>query len=58
MDVYSMDMKHIEYWIKLYIEWRAQGLFEFSDELREMLRRMGYEIRTTKNGVEAREIKI
>lgn len=44
---------HIEFWLKYYQELRERGSYPHSDELREMLRRMGYEIRVTKETVTA-----
>jgi len=51
---------NIEYWIKLYQSLRYSINFSQADELREMLRRMGYEIRIKdKNGtVQIKEIDI
>lgn len=40
----------LEYWIKFYQKLRKDGDFLISDELREMLRRMGYEMRNSNNG--------
>lgn len=34
----------LDYWLKLYIELRDQGAYPLADQLREMLRRMGYEV--------------
>ncbi len=40
----------IKFWLTYYRELRGQGNYPHSDELREMLRRMGYEIKTLKDG--------
>jgi hypothetical protein len=45
-------MKLIKNWLKLYQDLRTDGNYPMSDDLREMLRRMGYEIRVTKNSGE------
>ena len=43
-----MDLK---YWIKFYQKLRKEGDFLIADELREMLRRMGYEIRNSNDDI-------
>lgn len=43
-------MKDIEYWTQAYNYYRKTGEFIHADSLREMLRRMGYEIKTDDKG--------
>ena len=46
-------MRFIARWIDLYQKLRTEGSYPQADELREMLRRMGYELRVKKDFVEA-----
>ena len=42
-----MKLLNINYWVTHYQILRQNGDFKYADELREMLRRIGYEIRVT-----------
>ena len=48
----------LDYWMELYNKLRNDGEFLKADELREMIRRMGYEIKRTKIGYEVIKIYV
>lgn len=43
----------VKYWLEEYQKLRLRGDFHLADQLREMMRRMGYEIRVSKDKVTA-----
>ena len=44
-------MNDLSYWLDLYGTLRESGKFRKADELREMLRRMGFVLRTDKDKI-------
>ena len=49
-------MKGIQEWLDYYNELRRNGRYLLADELREMLRRMGYKITVRTDEIEAKQV--
>lgn len=51
-------MQDFDYWMNLITKLEKKGQIQRVDELREMIRRMGYDIRRLHEGYDVVEVKI
>lgn len=47
---------NLSYWLNVYAGLKKNGDYKIADDLREMMRRMGYKVSNTKNRVIAIEV--